>query len=66
MHFVKIGQRAINFDNVSYIEHQQWHDCLTIKIHFVGQGNTPLVLSEQDAKGVAEYVEYVAEQPISS
>ena len=65
MHFVKIGNRAINMDNVAQIEHQSWQDCTTAKVHFVGQGNNnPLVLSEEEAKELYEYVEYVAERPI--
>ena len=37
MHFVKIAGRAINLDNVTHVEEQRWHDCLTVKLHFVGQ-----------------------------
>jgi hypothetical protein len=62
MHFVKVAGRAINLDNVTHIEEQR---CLTVKLHFVGQTNNSLVLTEDDAEGVAQYVEYVAEQPVS-
>jgi hypothetical protein len=66
MHFITIGDRAINLDNVAHIEHKNWHDCTTAKVHFVGQGNnTPLMLSEAEAKELSQYVEYVAERPIS-
>lgn len=66
MHLLKIAGRAINLDNITQIEEQRWHDCLTVKIHFVGQSNNPLVLTDEDAKGVAQYVEYAAEQPVTS
>ena len=67
MHFVTIGDRAINLDNVAYIEHRSWHDCTTAKVHFVGQGHiSPLVLSEEEAKELYHYVEHVAERPISA
>ena len=65
MHFVKIAGCAINLDNVTHVEEQRWHDCLTVKLHFVGQSNNPLVLTEDDAEGVAQYIEYVAEQPVT-
>jgi hypothetical protein len=65
MHFVKVAGRAIDLDNVTHIEEQRWHDCLTVKLHFVGQTNNSLVLTEDDAEGVAQYVEYVAEPPVS-
>ena len=41
MHFVKIAGRAINLDNVTHVEEQRWHDCLTVKLHFVRQSNNP-------------------------
>ena len=67
MHFVKIGDRAINLDNVAHIEHQSWHDSTTAKVHFVGQGNnSPLVFSEEEAKELYNYVQYLAERSIST
>lgn len=67
MHFVKIGDRAINLDNVAHIEHQSWHDCTTAKVYFVGRGNnSPLVFSEEEAKELYNYVMYVAERSIST
>jgi cytochrome c1 len=65
MHFVKIGTRSVNLDNVAHVEEQSWHDCSTVKVHFVGQGNAaPLLLTEEEAKQLAAYLEYVAEQPL--
>jgi hypothetical protein len=65
MHFVKIGTRSVNLDNVAHVEEQNWHDCSTVKVHFVGQGATaPLLLTEEEAKQLASYMNYVAEQPV--
>ena len=67
MHFVKIGDRAINLDNVTQIELRNWADGAIAKVHFVGQGtNNPFVFSEEDAKELCNYVEYVAERPIGT
>lgn len=66
MHFVKIGNRSINLDNVAHVEQQSWHDCSTVKLHFVGQGNAaPLLLTEAEAKHLEAYLEYVAERPLT-
>jgi hypothetical protein len=63
MHFVRIGGRAINMDNVLHAEEQRWHDTVTVKLYFVGQPGTPMVLSDQEAKDLAAYLDYVAEAP---
>ena len=65
MYFVKIGDRAINMDNVVQIEPRNWNDCTPTKVHFVGH-NSPLVLGEAEAKALHDYVEYVAERPIGT
>ncbi len=65
MHFVRIGDRAINLDNVAQIELRSYNDGTIAKVYFVGQGsNSPLVLSEEEAKELNNYVDYVAERPI--
>ena len=65
MHFVRIGKKALNLDNVSYCEAQIWQDEMSLKVHLVGSANnTPLVLTEDDAKGLWQYLEYVAEKPV--
>jgi hypothetical protein len=67
MHFVRIGDRAINLDNVAQIELRSYNDCTVVKVYFVGQGyNSPFVLSEAEAKELSNYVDYVAERPIST
>ncbi len=64
MHFLKIGKRAINFDNIAHCEAQVWQDATSVKVYFVGTAhNTPLVLSEDEAKEFWKYMEYVAEKP---
>jgi hypothetical protein len=63
MHFVKIGERAINLDNVAQIELRS----SIAKVYFVGQGqNSPFVLSEEEATELTQYVDYIAERPISA
>lgn len=66
MHFVKIGTRSINLHNVTHVEEQHWHDSSTAKVHFAGQGSTPpLLLTEEEAKQLAGYLDYIAEQPLA-
>jgi hypothetical protein len=51
MHFVRIGNRAINLDLVSHCEVQTWHDAVSVKIFMTGAANnTPVVLNEEEAK----------------
>ena len=51
MHFVRIGDRAINLDNVAQIELRSYNDGRIAKVYFVGQGhNRPCVLREEEAK----------------
>ncbi|MBL8073726.1 MAG: hypothetical protein JNL29_05120 [Nitrospira sp.] len=65
MHFVRIGNRAINLDLVSHCEVQIWHDTVSVKLFMTGTANnTPLVLNEDDAKLFWKYMEYVAEKPV--
>jgi hypothetical protein len=41
-----------------------WQDATSVKVYFVGTAhNTPLVLSEDEAKEFWKYMEYVAEKP---
>jgi hypothetical protein len=47
MHFVRIGNRAINLDLVSHCEVQAWHDTVSVKVFMTGTANnTPVVLNE--------------------
>ena len=65
MHFVRIGKKALNLDSVSYFEAQIWQDEMSLKIYFAGSANnTPLVFSEEDAKELWKYLEYVSEKPV--
>lgn len=65
MHYVRIGNRAINLDNVTHCEVQVWHDATSVKIYMTGvANNTPVVLNEDDAKQFWKYVEYIAEKPV--
>jgi hypothetical protein len=67
MYFVKIGDRAINLDNVAQIEPRNWNEGNPTTIHFVGQGhNSPLVLSDAEAMELHNYLEYGAERPIGT
>ena len=65
MHFVRIGKKTVNLDNVSYCEAQIWQDEMSLKVYFAGSANnTPLVLAEEDAKELWKYLEYAAEKPV--
>ncbi|MCC6140499.1 MAG: hypothetical protein IT389_07780 [Nitrospira sp.] len=65
MNFVKIGNRALNLDRVTYSEVQIWQDAISVKIYMAGTANnTPLVLNEEEAKEFWKYIEYVAEKPV--
>ena len=67
MHFVKIGDRAINLDNEAQIELRSYNGGTIAKVYFVGQGsNSPFVLSEEEAKELNNCVDYVAERPGST
>ena len=67
MHFVRIGDRAINLDNVAQIELRSYNDGTIAKVYFVGQGhNSPFMLSEEESKELNNYVDYIAERPIST
>lgn len=48
MQFVRIGGKAINMENVLYVEEQHWHDTTTMKLYSVGQANSPMVLTDED------------------
>ena len=65
MHFVRIGNRAINLDQVTHCEIQVWHDTVSAKIFLTGTANnTPVVLNEEEAQHFWKYIEYVAEKPV--
>ncbi len=65
MHFVRIGNRAINLDLVSHCEVQAWHDTVSVKVFMTGTtNNTPVVLNEEEATLFWKYMEYVAEKPV--
>jgi hypothetical protein len=65
VHFVRIGNRALNLDRVTHCEVQVWHDAVSVKIYMTGTANnTPVVLSEDEAKQFWKYIEYVAEKPV--
>ena len=65
MHFVQIGNRALNLDLVSHCEVQVWHDAISAKIYMTGTANnTPLVLNEEEAKQFWEYIEHIVEKPV--
>lgn len=65
MHFVRIGNRALNLDRVTHCEVQVWHDAVSVKIYMTGMANnTPVVLNEEEAKEFWKYIEYVAEKPV--
>ncbi len=65
MHFVRIGNRALNLDLVSHCEVQIWHDTVSVKVFMTGTANnTPVVLNEDEAKQFWKYIEYVAEKPV--
>ena len=40
MHFVRIGDRAINLDNVAQIELRSYNDGTIAKVYFVGKATT--------------------------
>jgi hypothetical protein len=64
MHFLKIGKRTINFDNIAHCEAQLWQDATSVKVYFVGTAhNTPLVLSEEEATAFWKYMESISEKP---
>jgi|GEM_PF-838868 hypothetical protein len=66
MNYVHIGKRTLNLDSVSYAEAQVWQDEMTVKVYFAGlANNTPLVFTENDAKELWKYLEYVAEKPVA-
>jgi hypothetical protein len=66
MNYVHIGKRTLNLDSVSYAEVQVWQDEMTVKVYFGGlANNTPLVFTENDAKELWKYLEYVAEKPVA-
>ena len=65
MHFVRIGKKALNLDSVSYCEAQFWQDEMSLKVFFAGSANnSPLVFTEEDAKELWKYLDYVAEKPV--
>lgn len=65
MHFVKIGNRVLNLDSVTHCECQCWHDSTSLKVYFSGVANNiPIVLTEDEAKLMWKYLEYVAEKPV--
>ena len=65
VHFVKVGNRALNLGSVIHCECQVWHDSTTVKVYFSGAANnTPIVLSEEEAKLLWKYIEYVAVKPV--
>lgn len=65
MQFVRVGNRALNLDNITHCEVQVWHDAVSVKVFLVGAANnTPLVLNEDEAKEFWKYIEYVAEKPV--
>jgi len=64
MHFVRIGKKALNLESVNYCEALIWQDAMSLKIYFAGSANnTPLVFSEEDAKELWKYLEFVSEKP---
>jgi hypothetical protein len=65
MHFVRIGKKALTLDSVCYCEAQIWQDAMSLKVYFSGSANNaPLVFSEEDAKELWKYLEYVSEKPV--
>jgi hypothetical protein len=65
MHYVRVGNRAINLDIVTHCEVQVWHDTVSVKIYMSGvANNTPVVLNEEDAQHFWKYIEYIAEKPV--
>jgi len=65
VHFVRIGKKTVNLDNVSYCEAQIWQDEMSLKIYFAGSANNiPLVFAGDEAKELWKYMEYVAEKPV--
>jgi hypothetical protein len=65
VHFVRIGNRALNLDRVIHCELQVWQDAMSVKIYMSGMANnTPVVLNEEEAKELWKYIEYVAEKPV--
>ena len=65
MHFVRIGNKALNLDRVSHCEVQVWLDAVSVKIYMTGTANnTPVVLNEEEAKLFWKYIEYIAEKPV--
>ena len=64
MHFVQIGNRALNLDRISHCEVQVWHDTVSVKIFMAGTANnTPVVLNEEEAKQFWKSIEQMAEKP---
>ncbi len=65
MHFVQIGNRALNLDLVSHCEVQVWHDAISVKIFMTGTANNiPVVLNEEEAKQFWKYIEHIVEKPV--
>lgn len=65
MHFVRIGKRAFNLDNITHCEVQVWQDSTSVKIFLTGAANnTPVVLAEGDASEFWKYIESIAEKPV--
>ncbi|MFO0731695.1 MAG: hypothetical protein U0361_12030 [Nitrospiraceae bacterium] len=56
----------MNLDAVTHCECQVWGDSTTVKVYFSGAANnTPVVLSEEEAKQLWKYMEYIAEKPVN-
>jgi hypothetical protein len=65
MNYVRIGKKAMNLDRVVYAEVQLWQDEMSVKVYFAGSANnTPVVFTEDEAKELWKYLEYVAEKPV--
>jgi len=65
MHFVRIGKKAVNLDSVSYCEAQIWQDEMSLKVYFAGSANnTPLVLTEEDAKELWKRLDEIVTKPV--
>jgi hypothetical protein len=43
-------------ESVLYVEEQHWHDTTTMNLYFVGQANSPLVLTDEDAQELSGYL----------
>jgi hypothetical protein len=65
VHFLRIGNRALNLDRISHCEVQVWHDSVSVKIFMSGTtNNTPVVLNEEEAKQFWKYIEHIGEKPV--